>query len=254
MEKFLAYFRKIVFVWGVISFPFALFALFWIISFTIPRIVSHKVVQQDQDVRYEKTFNDIRLSVVRKYDQTNNFLVSVSRADKPLISDYNLPTKQYDVEWLTIKDASVIPVNDSEYRIILYSAVYDCDQESANYIWLLKLNKQMKLVQMIEMSDVHRIENGGTQIFGNKIISLPSFADLGYKQVLVPVAITIGDAIKTVPMLNRKSMDMMKKYFEKEMQKRNNKLVGSSDTATLELCKKAAKEFDEAISERVIPY
>jgi len=221
---------------------------------SISTIVSRKVVEQEQDDKYEKTLNDIRLSVIRKHDQTNNFLVSVTKADKPLISDYSLPIKQYDLDWLKIKDASIIPANENEYRIILYSAVYDCDQESAHYIWLLKLHKQMHLSQMIQMSDMHRIEGNEILIFGNKIIGLPSFADFKYEQVLVPVEIKIGDAIKTAPMLNRKSMVMMRNYFEKEMQKRKNKLVGSSDTATLELCNKASREFDEAISERVIPY
>lgn len=251
MGIFWTYTKKIIFVWGIVSLAFALFV---IISLTRLWWVSHKIVEQEQDDKYKKTFNDIKLCVIRKYDQTNHFLVSATKADKPLISDYSLPIKQYDLDYLTIKDASVIPINKNEYRIILYSAVYDCDQESAHFIWLLKLDKQMHLVQMIQMSDMHRIEGSEILIFGNKIIGLPSFGDLKYEQVLVPVAIKIGDAIKTVPMLDRKSMVMMKNFFEKEMQKRKNKLAGSSDTATLELCKKAAREFDEAISERAIPY
>lgn len=251
MEKFWTYSKKALFLWGIISLAFALFV---IISLARLWWVSHKVVEQEQDDKYEKTVNDIRLSVIRKHDQTNNFLVSVTKAGKPLISDYSLPIKQYDLNGLTIRDASLIPVNGNEYRIILYSAVYDCDQESAHYIWLLKLDKQMHLVQMIQMSDMHRIEGSEILIFGNKIIGLPCFADFKYEQVLVPVEIKISDTIKTAPMLNQRSMGMMKNYFEKEMQKRKNKLAGSSDTATLKLCKKASREFDDAISERVIPY
>ena len=251
MGQFWTYFKKIIFVWGVISLAFA---LFMIISLGISTMVSRKGVEQEQGDKYEKSFNDIRLSVVRKYDQTNNFLVSIARADKPLISDYSLPIKKYDVDWLRITDASVNAVNENEYRIILYSAVYDCDQESAHYIWLLKLNKQMNLVEMIKMSDMHRIEGSEILIFGNRIISLPSFAEFKYEHVIIPIEIKISEAINTAPMLNRKGMDMMKSYFKKEVQKRKNKLAGSSDTAMLELYNKAAKEFDEAISERVIPY
>lgn len=225
-----------------------------IISLGISTMVSRKGVEQEQGDKYEKSFNDIRLSVVRKYDQTNNFLVRIARADKPLIGGYSLPIKKYDVDWLRITDASVIAVNENEYRIILYSAVYDCDQESAHHIWLLKLNKQMNLVEMIKMSDMHRIEGSEILIFGNRIISLPSFADFKYEHVVIPIEIKITDAIKTAPMLNRKGMDMIKSYFEKEVQKRKDKLAGSSDTAMLELYKKAVREFNEAISERVIPY
>jgi hypothetical protein len=236
------------FVWGVISLAFVLFA---IISLTISTL---RQEQQEQDDKYEKTFNDIRLSVVRKYDQTNNFLVSVTRANKPLISDYSLPIKEYDLDWLKITDASVIPVNENDYRIILYSAVYDCDQESAHHIWLLKLNKQMNLVEMIEMSDMHRIEGSEILIFGNRIISLPSFADFKYQHVIIPIEIRISDTIYTAPMLNRKAIDMMKSYFKNEVQKRKDMLAGPSGTAMVERYTKAAKKFDEAISERVIPY
>jgi len=104
------------------------------------------------------------------------------------------------------------------------------------------------------MSDIHRIEGSEILIFGDKIISLPSFADFKYEHVVVPTEIKISDAIKTAPMLNQKGIDMMKTYLEKEVQRRKDRLAGSSDTAMLELYKKAAKEFDEAISERVIPY
>jgi hypothetical protein len=47
---------------------------------------------------------------------------------------------------------------------------------------------------------------------------------------------------------------MIKSYFEKEVQRRKDKLAESSDTAMVELYMKAAKDFGEAISERVIPY
>lgn len=251
MGTFWTYLKKIIFIWGVISLAFALFL---IISLGISTLVGRKVVEQEQDDKYEKSFNDIRLTVLRKYDQTNSFLVSLTRANKPLISDYSLPIKKYDLDWLKITDASVIPVNENEYRIILYSAVYDCDQESAHYIWLLKLHKQMDLVEMIEMSDMHRIEGNEILIFGNRIISLPSFADFKYEHVIIPIEIKISDTIYTAPMLNRKGIDMMKSYFKNEVQKRKDMLAGASDTAMVERYTKAAKEFDEAISERVIPY
>jgi hypothetical protein len=55
-------------------------------------------------------------------------------------------------------------------------------------------------------------------------------------------------------MLNRKAIDMMKSYFKNEVQKRKDMLAGPSGTAMVERYTKAAKKFDEAISERVIPY
>jgi hypothetical protein len=251
MKKFWTYFKKAIFVWGITSLVIALF-----LTILLARLwwVSHKAGEQEQDVKYEKTLNDIKLSVIRKNDQTNRFLVSVTKADKPLITDYLLPVKQYDLDYLTIKDVSIIPVSENEYRIVLYSTLYECDQELANYIWLLKLKEHMKLVQMIQMSDTHRIEGSEIIIFGNKIIDLPAAADFGYEKIVIPIEIKIGHSIKMTPMLGRKSMDMMKSYFKREILKRKDKLAGSPDTATKELYEKALREFDETISERVIPY
>jgi hypothetical protein len=251
MKKFWTYFKKIVLVWGFISLAFVLFAA---ISLTISGLVQHKAAKQEQNEGFEKTFNDIKLKVTRKYDKTSSFFVSVSRANKPLIVNYLLPTKQYDLDWIEITDANVIPVKDNVYRIILYSAVYDCDQESGHFVWLLKFDNQMKFIKMISFSDIHKIAGNEPFLFGNKIINLPASADFKYEQIVVPIEVRISDEIRTLPMLNQQSIEMMKRHYNKEIDERMAKLSKSSDAAMLKQYKKAAGEFKEVLSDKIIPY
>jgi hypothetical protein len=251
MKKFWKYFKNIVLVCGFISLAFVLFAA---ISLTISGLIQHKAAKQEQNEGFAKTFNDIKLKVTRKYDKTSSFFVSVSRTNKPLITNYLLPTKQYDLDWIKITDASVIPVKDNLYRIILYSAVYDCDEESGHYVWILKLDNQMHFIKMIDLSDIHKIEGNETLLFGNKIISLPSFTDFKYEQIVFPIEVRISDTIRTTPMLNQQSIEMMKRHYNKEIDERMAKLSKSSDAAMLEQYKKASEEFKEVLSEKIIPY
>jgi len=251
MTKFWTYFKKIVLVWGFISLAFFLFA---VISLTVSSLLSQKIVDVEQDESFEKTANDVKLTVTRKYDKTNSYFVSVTKANTPLTTNYLLPTKKYGLDWIRVTDASVVPVKENEYRIILFSAVYDCDQESGHYVWLLKLNNQMNFIKMINFSDIHKVEGNESLLFGNKIISLPSFTDFEYEQIVVPVELGISDTIRTEPMLNQRSIDMIRHYYGKEIDKRTAKLMSATDTAVLDQYKKAADEFKEILSETNYPY
>lgn len=245
MTKFWTYFKKIVLIWGFISLAFFLFA---VVSLTISSVVSHKAAEKVQDDSFEKTVNDLKLKVTRKNDETNSFFVSVTKANTPLIIDYKLPTKQFDLDSIEISDATIIPVKENAYRIILYSAVHDCDQESGHYIWLLKFDGKMNFIKMINLSDMHKIEGSETFLFGNKTI------DYGNEQITVPMELRISDEIRTAPMLNQRSIGMMRRYYEKEYNERMPKLSKISDAALLEQYQKAFSEFNEVLSEKVIPY
>jgi len=251
MAKFWTVFKKIILVWGFLSLAFVLYA---VITLTISTIFNNKVAEQEQNKGFEKTFNDIKLKVTRKYDKANRFFVSVTKANTPLIANYQLPTREYDLNWIRITDAAVIPIKGNEYHIILYSAVDDCDQESGHYVWFLKLSNEMSLIKMISLSDIHNIEGNESMIFGNNIISLPSFTGFKYEQIVLPIEVRIGDTIKTIPMLNQRSIDTMRHYYDKEINARMAKLATSSNAHVLEQYKKTADELKEVLSENVYPY
>jgi hypothetical protein len=107
---------------------------------------------------------------------------------------------------------------------------------------------------VIDISDMHKIEGKETKVFGNKIIGLPSYDNFKYEHFVVPIEISIGDSIKTIPMLNKKSIDMMKSVFEKEAQKRIEMLTKSSNSEVLKEYRDSIRRFNEAITEKVIPY
>jgi hypothetical protein len=252
MGKLTTILKKLIFVWGLISLGFVLFAA---ISLTISTMKGKKFIEEERNKIYEKSFDQIKLQVKKEIEKTSEqLLVTITKSDKPLISNYRLPTEQYRLNSLDVNDSKVIPMNENDYRVILYSVVYECDAEVAYYIWFLKLKNQMNLVQVIDISDMHKIEGKETIVFGNKIIGLPSYDNFKYEHFVVPIEISIGDSIKTIPMLNKKSIDMMKSVFEKEAQKRIEMLTKSSNSEVLKEYRDSIRKFNEAITEKVIPY
>ena len=251
MTKLWTYFKKVVLVWGFISLAFFLLA---VISLTISTFAGKKIAQVEQEEGFHKDFNDIKLKVTRNYDETSSYFVNISKGSSSLITDYRIPTEKYDLDWFEVTDASIVPVKENEYRVILYSAIYDCDQESGHFVWLFKLNNQMQLVKMISLSDVHKVEGDDLMLFGNKIISLPSFTDFKYEQIVMPLEVGIGEAVRIAPMMNQRSIDIMRHYYGSELDRRIDKLTASSDGEMLKQYQKASAEFKEVLSEKTYPF
>ncbi len=252
MSKFKTISKTLIFVWGLISLGFVLFAA---ISLTISTMKGKKVLEEARTKIYEKSFGEIKLQVKKEIEKASEqLLVTITKSDKPLITNYRLPTDQYRLSSLDLNDSKVIPVNGNEYRVILYSVVYECDAEAAHYIWCLKLGTHMNLVEVIELSDMHKIDGKETIVFGNKIIGLPSYDNFKYEQFVVPIEISISDSIKTTPMLNKKSADMITSVFQKEAQKRIEILTERANNEMLEEYKGSMRKFNEAMAEKVIPY
>jgi hypothetical protein len=252
MSKFTSISKKLIFVWGLISLAFVLFAA---ISLTISTIKGNRFVEQERNKIYEKNFGEIKLQVKKEIRKTSEqLLVTITKSGKPLIIDYCLPTDQYRLSPLDVNDSELIPVKGNMYRVILYSVVYECDAEAAHYIWCLKLTTDMSLVKVIELSDMHKIDGKEAIVFGNKIMGLPSFDNFKYEQFVVPIEITISDSIKATPMLNKKSADMIKSVFQKEAQKRIDILRERANNEMLEEYKGSVEKFDEAMAQKVIPY
>jgi uncharacterized membrane protein len=58
MSKFTSISKKLIFVWGLISLAFVLFAA---ISLTISTIKGNRFVEQERNKIYEKNFGEIKL-------------------------------------------------------------------------------------------------------------------------------------------------------------------------------------------------
>lgn len=250
MAKFWTYLKAGVLVWGFVSLTIVLIFVVTIISSDL----RNKEVADVEREQLQKTSGDIKLRVTRGNSENNGIFIDISKGEMPLTTNYRLPTKQYGLEAIDVTDASIVRVKENEYRVILYSAVYDCDRASGQFIWLFKLKGQLDLVTMIGLSDLYKVGGKESVMFGNKSIFLPSFGTSKYEQIVIPIEVQIGDVIKVTPMLNRRSIDMIRSNFGKEIDTRIAMLTSPDSVALLKEYKKAKDELNEVLSERTTAF
>jgi len=251
MKKFWSILKKIVLVWGFLCLAFVLFI---VIMLTLESLDHHHASPQPAEEEvFTKTVDDLQLRIVRR-NETGTFVVSVSRQKTPLVADYVLPTERFDLDWVDITDATVLPGQDGSYRIVLYSSSYECDEASADYIWLLKAQGKMELVEMLNLSDLHRLDGDEIVLFGNRFITLPSTPDLPYATLTVPVTVKIGTTISRAPLLTPQGSDLLRRYLEKTRPQRVSGDAAPPDEEGPEQFEKAAKALEESLSATTIPY
>lgn len=248
MAKFWMYFKKGVLVWGFIWLAIILIVA---ITLAVQRVSNKQVAEQtaQQDTSFKKTVGDISLKVTKDSANPERLLISASRKNTPLVTNYELPMKQFDLSWLDVDDARISAMGDKGYRIILFSVESESDHDFSHYyIWLLTLDGKMSFDKMINLSDAHEIPGDESLLFGNRVISLPSFDELSYEEIAIPVEVQIGSALNMKPLLNQHSLDLLKQHYRKIIQSRIAKLSKSKDTKLLEKYKAASIEFEESIS------
>jgi hypothetical protein len=229
--------------------------LFLVGYILVQRVSSQREPEQQEqlDTSFKKTEGDISLKVTKDSTNPEKLLISVSKKHTTLVTDYELPAQQFDLGWLDVDDARIFPNGDKGYRIILFSTESESDHDFAhNYIWLLTLNGKMSFDKMIDVSNLHKIPEDESLLFGNRVIRLPSFGETSYEEIAIPVEIQLGSQPIIKSMLNQHSLELLKQVYEKSIQNRMDKLSKSKDTVLLEKYKNASLEFDEAISGRDI--
>lgn len=204
---------------------------------------------------YKKAVGDMDLKISREVNNNGRLLVSIARGKSRLVTDYVLPTEQYELDWLQVTDADILPLSTGEYGVVLFSAIEECDHcDNGNYIWLLKLDNKMSLVTMLPLLDMHKTENKNTVVLANKAIYLPYIQDAPQEQIIIPIKIEIGQSIKIAPMLDQESTGLFKQHFGKIIDKRLEKLSQSSESDLLEKYTAAAAELNKYLSPQTISY
>ncbi len=250
MARIWTYIRTTILVWGFFSLAIVLFV---VISLTISTITSDKPVIEDQEI-LQKAVNDVTLRVTQKLNENNEVLINITKGERRLVTDYKLPTEKFGLGWIKVTDVSFSHVKGDEYRVIVFSAIYDCDRTSGQHVWFLKFKEKINFVTMISLSDLHKVEGDRHLLWGNKSFVLPAFGKTKYEHITVPVEVRIGGTITTAPMLNQKSIDMLKGSFGKDIEKRISMLKNSPDTALHERYKKLRNEFRSALSESTVQF
>ena len=250
MARFWKYMKTAVLVWGFISLPILLFAVTMIVKSNLER----KEVVNVEPEPLQKTSGEVSLRVTQGSGEDSGILIDISRGTMPLTRNYRLPTKKYGLNGVRVTDASIVGVNDSDFRIVLYSAVYDCDRASGHYVWFLTWKNQLELVTMINLSDLYKAEGKELVLLGTKFVFLPSFDTSKSEQVAIPVEVQIGDRIKILPTLNHRGIDVIRSNFGKEIDTRIAKLTSSENEALLKEYKKAREDLKEILSERTLTF
>ena len=251
MNKFLKILKIVVLVWGAISLTLIVSLVIWGLIVSRP---GHRTSEKPQDTVYEKQLDEMNVKVVQKIsDNSDDVLVSLTRAGRPIVSNYHLPVKKYHIEYPRFHDAAILFGNERDYRLVLYSSD-DYEDESTDQVWVLKGNNRMELVEMVEMGGMHKIDGDETILLGNKHVALPYYGDFAYVRFVIPVEVRIGNAITVSPLVNQNGVELMKQVFDREAQKRLEKLRKSPDADMLKRHEDAMRKFSEVIAEKNISY
>lgn len=254
VAKFWMYFKKAVLVWGFIWLAIVLVVGTWIFIESLPRHQSLDKLDQKKDDGFKKAAGDMELTAVHDEADSERVLISLSRKSTPLITDYELPTKEFGLQWVDINEADVIPTGHGEYRIIVQGGSYDCDQESAHYIWVLDYRKEMRMVKMLTLFGMHKVAGRPDRLFATQIVQLPAFDDEKFEQIDVPIELEIGKVVKVRSMLGTQNNELMRLHFGKIMDERMNKLAKNDNKELLEKYKAASAELKEALGKTEILY
>lgn len=264
MAKFWKVLKVIIFIWGALTLALILGTILYVnIS---ERMTARSVSQEPTDEVYEKTFEDIRLTVTHKRgDESGKVLVNLSKAGVSLARNYALPIKKYNLEWFQASDADIIRVTDNEYRIVLYGSGDEDEEFSYDSVWFLKYKNELKVVEVVNLSQMRRINDLDMVILGHKNVGLPSQEDFEHVGFRIPIEVRVGNSIQITPLLSQNGIRLIKKVFNEEAQKRMDAVRAQKDKAkdkdkeedgreTLKQVNRALNNLNEAIEEKTVSY
>jgi hypothetical protein len=244
------YFKQAVLVWG---FVWLAIILFIVVSVLVQKVNSQmEAAKQSQiDTSFKKTVGDINLKVKKESTNHDKLLVSVAKNNTALVTDFALPSEQYNLNCLDVNDANVFPTNNNAYRVILFSSESESDHDfSHSYIWVLNLNKEMRFEKLFNISDVHKIPGDDSLIYGNLEIDLPDFGKEEFQAVHVPVEVRVGSTISMRPMLNQHSLNQMREHYVRFINGRIAQLTNLKDDVLLKRYKMALQDFEDGTVEK----
>ena len=253
MGKIKSSLKVLVFIWGLLSLAVVLFVT---VTLTVKSLVNREPAEKEQEAAYEKRFDQILLTVQEKSEKNKNAqLISISKSGKSLVNNYRLPVEKYGMEFpVQIRDSILIAARENEYRVILYTASYECSEETSDYIWFFKLNDKLDLVHVVNLAELTKNGASGLSFFGYKHVSLPYFENAEFKHFIIPIEVEVGDTIRISPLLNKSGMDLLKVAYETEAEKRITILNRKQNVKMLEEYKTALIAFKDATTEKIIPY
>ncbi len=257
MPKFWKVVKVVVFSWGALTL--ALIAYGLITTFVPPLFKRDTWLASKapaEEVAFEKKEGGYKLVVKsRETEGPSEYLITVIKDGSTLVKNYHLPIQKYQFEYVNINDASFVPLRGNELGIVLYSSSADGDGDSDSHIWFLKAaDTTMSVRDVISLSEINRSAAGGLTILGNRRISLPYQEDFNSEPFVVPVVVRISDTIAISPLLTREGEEVMFSLLKQEIKTREDKMPKEKNNELAEGYRKAGKEMNEALSEKVTAY
>ncbi len=256
MAKFWKVVKVAIFIWGALTLALIAYGL---IATLVPPLFKSSKHQKpnapSEEVVFEKKEGGYKLLVKSKETEgPSEYFITLSRDGKTVVQNYRLPTQKYHLEYLNIYDASFVSLRGNEQGIVLYSAYADDEGASDSHIWFLKAAGTMSVREVILLSDVHRAENDGLTILGNKRIGLSYQEGFRSESYIVPVVVRVSDIIAISPLLNWEGADVLFSMLKQEIKGREDKMPKENNNELAEGYRKAGKEMGEALVERSMAY
>ena len=257
MEKFWKVIKIIIFSYGALSLSLNLFGMLLMLYSNVFTEAKHvDKAAPTETVVLDKQDGALKLVMKRREAEgTGTYLITLTKDDKPIVQNYRLPVEKYHLGNVSFYDASLVPVRENEYRVILFSA-YEGEEGGASdsHIWFMKMTDTMNVCEVIRLSDLHKKDANGLVILGNKSFMMPYQKTFRSESFVVPVMIHVGDSISISPLLSTAGSDSLHAAFEQEVSARMAVPREANEGKRDEQYQKVRKEINEALSEKVIAY
>src|SRR5574341_1348745 len=224
--------KNVVFLWGAISLGLIIIIMLYMMTSNIRH--HNKLQEKTEETLHEKTFGDVKLVIVGKYGNKDpEVVISVTRNNKQIISNYVLPTHENGFDYVRFFDSNVSPVEPGKYHIMLFTVADDCEHPS-NQVWFLSLDDQMKFIKVHDLFEMRRSESGEGSIIGNKHFRLPYVHGCNNRQYVVPAEVNAKGVITIANLLNDRGANLLRADFEKDVTCIHNKLSQFPDQSKTE--------------------
>jgi len=234
-----------------------LFLLYGFVSLKLQDLRSAKSAQAEDSKPYEKVSGEFTARITHEgREYLDGHYLSVSRSGKLLVDRFKLPVKESGIYEFSPTDIRVIPGKAGSVKVVLLSAVHDCDAESMNYVWFFKFSDKGELVRRLSLSGLRVLNAAPLRLAGSSIVWLPGVpgaSDDHAQPFVVQTELSVGDkAVRLAPMLRKDALASLSRAFKTELDLALAGAKGSgADTGPL---LQAEKDFNQAVTGLAFDY
>jgi hypothetical protein len=152
-----------------------------------------------------------------------------------------------------IDSVIVIKNQASITGVILVTDYSECACESNDqYLWFLAVRDTVvKVVDVLELSDLRASPSNKTVFWGNKHFSIDESPRAHFS---VPIEINFDNVVRISPLLDQRGLFLAKGAFEAETNRLMKEMSKSSDTTSIKSAQQARRQFNDIIKGKTIRF